>query len=306
MSTTVRKIAASLHVFLDGIIDYAGLFPPSSLSMRASVENYARYLADPQSWALGRFVLPAARLTEFRELRASVKSTPWRLSATLSGEVGDELAAIAQFNRTCGDAKVNAVEVRIHGSGEIAQLLDRQPPETQLFFEVDPERAAELLPAVRHMGGHAKLRTGGVIESAFPALEQIASFIAGCAELGVSFKATAGLHHPLCCVRALTYDADSPRAPMHGFVNLFTAAALAWSAVEAGNAPPMETMERCLADGDRGNWHFAEDGMAWIGGSEPMRISLGELQSMRRNFALSFGSCSFEEPISELRELDLL
>jgi hypothetical protein len=62
----------------------------------------------------------------------------------------------------------------------------------------------------------------------------------------------------------------------------------------------------CLADRERANWHFDEDALTWSGGEEPIRISLEALHSMRTRFALSFGSCSFEEPLQEMGEIDLL
>ncbi len=169
-----------------------------------------------------------------------------------------------------------------------------------------PEQAEEVLPALRHSGEAAKLRTGGVAEEAFPEVEQIAEFIARSAELGVPFKATAGLHHPFRCIRPLTYEPDSREARMHGFLNLFTAAAIAWSAVRSGSDVPRATLATCLADEDRANWHFGEDALTWSGGEEPIRISLDALRSMRSAFALSFGSCAFEEPLREMREIDLL
>ena len=49
MSTPVRATAASLRVFLERIIDYAGLFPPASLDMTTSVNNYSRYLSTIRS-----------------------------------------------------------------------------------------------------------------------------------------------------------------------------------------------------------------------------------------------------------------
>src|SRR5438034_7858967 len=55
---------ASLRALLTGVIDYAGLFPPAGLPLEQAIRNYARYRQEPESWMLGRFVCPAARLAE--------------------------------------------------------------------------------------------------------------------------------------------------------------------------------------------------------------------------------------------------
>jgi hypothetical protein len=321
MSTPVRSSAASLRVFLEGIIDYAGLFAPASLDMRSSVTNYARYLNHPQRWALGRFVLPVARLEEFlnaREVnvRESTASEPWHLSGILSDSIAAELAAVDAFNRKAlgsgidgsrrDAAVIDSLEVRVSKPEEIELVRKLQPPGTTVFFEIAPEKARELLPMVSRVGGCAKLRTGGVVAEAFPAIEAIADFLARCSEMGVPFKATAGLHHPLRGMRPLTYEADSPEGTMHGFLNVFTAAAIAWSARQSGGSAPRDVLATCLADPERAHWQFGEDALTWSGDPRPVRIELDALRSLRSKFALGFGSCSFEEPIQEMRELDLL
>ena len=48
---------------------------------------------------------------------------------------------------------------------------------------------------------------------------------------------------------------------MHGFLNLFTAAAIAWCAVTPAAAVPRAALATCLADRDRANWHFGEDAL---------------------------------------------
>src|SRR5688500_1293567 len=50
----------SLRALLDGLIDYAGLFPPATLDMQAAVARYARYRAGERAWMLGRFVVPSS------------------------------------------------------------------------------------------------------------------------------------------------------------------------------------------------------------------------------------------------------
>jgi len=147
-----------------------------------------------------------------------------------------------------------------------------------------------LLPELAKRGLRAKIRTGGVTADAFPVPERIAAFLRACKAAGIAFKATAGLHHPLRCVKPLTYEAGAPTGTMHGFVNVFLAAAM------------LEHAEEILREEDPRAFEFHDDGAAWRGHD----VTTDALAEMRRDFALSFGSCSFEEPISELKELGWL
>lgn len=305
MPSAVRP-AASLRVFLDRIIDYAGLFPPASLDMKTSVANYSTYLHHPQQWALGRLVLTIARLDEFLNAQESTTSNSWRLSGIVSNNIEAELEAIKGFNHTAQGARMDVFEVRVSSAEEIERVRRNQPPGTTAMYETSAEQCGELLPILQRFGLCAKVRTGGVVEGAIPAAEQLAEFIARSAELGVPFKATAGLHHPLRSMRHLTYEPNSRRAMMHGFLNVFTATAIAWGAVRTGRGVSRFAIAACLADEERTNWHFDDDALTWIGGERPVRIEVETLRSLRSKFALSFGSCSFEEPVLEMHEIGLL
>jgi hypothetical protein len=327
MPTMEKIAAASLKALLGGTLDYAGLFAPASLNMKASVANYARYLRHPQRWLLGRFVLPAAKLEEFLEAHERVVPLdedevrtdagpdealehPWRLTAifsgdVLSGDMASELDAIEEFNRGTHGAVFESAEVRVSTPEEVAEVQRVQIPGIRMFMEIPPEQTGELLPLIGRRGGHAKLRMGGVVAEAIPSVETTADFVARCAELEVSFKATAGLHHALRGEHPLSYAADSAQSTVHGFLNLFTAAAIAWNARRSGAPVSRATLAASLADSDRVHWDFTETAL-WTGYPEPLRIDVGMLDEVRTKFALSFGSCSFEEPVEELHELGLL
>ena len=147
-----------------------------------------------------------------------------------------------------------------------------------------------LLDAIQQHGLKAKIRTGGITPDAFPAIDDVAAFIRACKEKGVAFKATAGLHHPLRCVKPLTYDTHAPTGTMHGFLNVFMAAAIPHRA------------EEILREEDPRAFSFDDEKAAW--GEE--QVDVKDIEKMRETFAISFGSCSFEEPISDLRALSLL
>ena len=74
-----------LKILLTEIIDYAGLFPPSQLSMAVAVQNYAAYLKSEHSWMLGRFIVPVPNLDKFcKEAEKHFDGVkPWRLSVII-------------------------------------------------------------------------------------------------------------------------------------------------------------------------------------------------------------------------------
>lgn len=151
----------------------------------------------------------------------------------------------------------------------------------------------ERLHKVKEGGCLAKIRTGGVKAEAIPSPAQVASFILACADLKLPFKATAGLHHPIRAEQALTYEQDAPRAVMHGFLNVLLASAFAWHGER--------DIEPVIAEMDALAFGF-DEGAHWRGKT----LSMSELADTRKNFMHSVGSCSFEEPIQDLKQLGLL
>jgi hypothetical protein len=145
-------------------------------------------------------------------------------------------------------------------------------------------------------GRRGKIRTGGETADKFPAPESVIEFIRLCAEANVPFKATAGLHHPLRSVHWFTYQPDSPSGIMHGFVNVFLAAAFVRTGMETALA--VQLLEEQSAEA----FHFDLDGVSW----RKHRLSRREIEAARQRFAVSFGSCSFTEPVDDLKSIRLL
>lgn len=262
-----EDVAPALRSLLAGVIDYAGMFPPSQLSLSDAAENYARYAEAPYHWILSRFVLNAKDLVS---LPAS-KAFP--------------LTVLVDRTFVWADPRVKSVETKEVFAGQ-------GPNPTYCEIPVDEISA---LHAVRDARVFAKIRTGGLIPAAIPASDAIAAFLIAAARLRVPFKATAGLHHPIRAVRSLTYDKDSPTAVMHGFINLFVASALAWSGAS-------ETVVLgVLNEEDSKAFNFDSE-LRWRDTS----LTALEVENARRDFAHSFGSCSFDEPVNELKKLDWL
>jgi acyl dehydratase len=135
------------------------------------------------------------------------------------------------------------------------------------------------------------------LAEAVPPPEKLVRFLVACAALHLPFKATAGLHHPLRSEQAYTYAADSPRGVMHGFLNVFVAAALLREGrIDAAGASNL------LSEGRAEAFAFEGDELR-VG---PYVLNARELASARAGFATCFGSCSFAEPVSDLQALGLL
>ncbi|HEU4648862.1 MAG TPA: hypothetical protein VFS33_07345 [Gemmatimonadales bacterium] len=291
----------SVHTLMHGIVDYAGLFPPAGLDLSTAVANYAAYRAGSSCWALGRFVVPAARLGEFEraaEPYLPAEGQPWRLAALGGSDLAADLAAIHQFNDRRGDAAVvDTIEFKAATRAEIRAALAAIDGRLDAYVELpitsDPgELVAELVSA----GARAKVRTGGITPEAFPKADDLFRFILRCTDAGAPFKATAGLHHPLRGSYRLTYAPESPCATMYGFLNVFLTAAAVSHTVPDSIARAL--LEESSADALR----FDEEGVSYRGA----RIEDAQIRHTRRYHAIAFGSCSFTEPIDDLRALGLL
>ena len=295
-----------LHPLLAGGIDYAGLFPPAGLAMAAAVRQYAEHRAGPDAWALGRFVVPVARLAELErettELGPRDPASPWRLSALLGVEAAEDLKALGEFN--CRHAAPGAlalsadvVEARAGSVEAVDRLLAAMPRWVQAYVEIPLDRdPAPLVAAIARHGARAKARTGGVTAEAFPTAEQVLRFLRACTAAGVPFKATAGLHHPLRAEYRLTYATDSARGIMFGFLNVFLTAAFLRRGLADGDA--LRLLEERSADAFR----FSTDAIDWRG----HRLERAAVEEARVAGIVAFGSCSFTEPIEDLRGLKLL
>jgi hypothetical protein len=294
-----------VHTLLRHSIDYAGLFPPAGLSMSAAVDNYLRYQAGPEAWALGRFILPAGRLVEFEEAAGGGSSElggrlPWQLSALVGPDLAGDLSQIGGFQRRHAGSTpgmtVDAIEAKADAVSGIQETMRGVPSRLQVYFELSLEgNAIDLIETVARVGARAKVRTGGVVPQAFPSTVSLARFIHACVRAKVPFKATAGLHHALRAEYRLTYEEDSLTGVMFGFLNLFLATAL------ARNGTAEHDVCRILEESSPAAFRVDDGAISW----RDQRLDRDALGRARESI-VSFGSCSFAEPIDELQSLHWL
>lgn len=323
---------------LADLVDYAGLFPPAKLDMGKAVEEYARARRGEHEWMLGRFVCPVTRLAEYEKFASvlmpgtngtsgyrehapsradGAAGEPWRLSVLIDSLAGgggveqfeEDLAAIHAFNdrheaEENGLAVIDMIEAKVATPTQIDDALDVLTEDLFPFFEFPVSAGGEgcdcrgFIAALSGSSAGAKIRTGGVVPSAFPTPGEVASFLTYCAAAEIPFKATAGLHHPVRGAYRLTYEKDSAVGTMHGFLNVFVAAALVHGLVKGGRADT-DLAVRVLSEEDPANFKVGEEVLGW----KEFLLDAMHLALAREAFAHSFGSCSFEEPIEDLKKL---
>lgn len=300
------------RILLEGIVDYAGLFPPASVSMGTATRNFAHYRASGSGWMLGRFVCAANRLDEFSKtadalLPRDAGAIPWRLAVTASNDVAADVAAIEAFNTRhfiCFDdrsAVVDAYEVKATSADAIHRIDATVPLSLDTYIETPLDADTDtLVEAIARVGRRAKMRMGGVTAEAFPTAMSVVRFLETCLLHDVTAKATAGLHHPICGAYRLTYDAEPPMGRMFGYLNVFLATALLAAGRPSTDAVLM-LMESNPAAIEINDLH-----VAWHGPEYPITFDRSLLRRVRQQVLTSFGSCSFTEPLDESRTLGFL
>lgn len=291
----------SLRVLLADTVDYAGLFPPSQVSMKTAVENYAAYLKSENSWMIGRFITPVSNLDKFKKEFESVRKEGdeiWKTSVIIADDFERNLGKVKRFNQKNQDcAVIETVEIKVNSSEEIKQVAHVLPDNLICYFEVPSSIVlTEMMTAIALTKTRAKIRTGGITPEAFPPIDEIVKFMRVCTAANVPFKATAGLHHPLRCHKPLTYEENAVKGAMNGFLNLFLAAVFLRQNLNH------TFVHELMKDSDAGNFRFTNDGVSW----KNHTATISEIESARKRGIISFGSCSFTEPIEDLQEIGLL
>jgi hypothetical protein len=261
---------------LGALIDHAALFPPASMDMPEAIEADRAARASEHAWIVDHFICPASRLGELP------RDAP-RLSVVLDRGEGD-LDAVHEA-RLDGRV-VELVEARIDPTWipDTQQLVDATLGEgVRVFWELEPGRGlAGEVAAVREAGAGAKIRCGGRV---VPSVEGVAAFVAACRDAGVRFKATAGLHHAI------------HRDEAHGFLNLLAAAVFAHA-----EGLSEDELVPLLAEEDPAAFSLTADGLALRG----YRADAAAIAEARSELFVAYGSCSIDEPVTDLVALSVL
>lgn len=290
---------ASARALMAGAVDYAGLFPPAQLPLADALAEYRRALAGADAWMLGRFIVPAVQLSVLADavVRDAHDGRGWTVSAIVREHMDEDAAAVQAFNQRAVNqhVRVDTIECRPSSSDSITWLAKTFSPAFTVHVEVGvgPTARDDLRVVARHRL-RAKVRTGGLAADAFPAPASLVAFIESARDVGVPFKATAGLHHAMRGAYPLSDEIGAQSATMHGFVNLMLATAA------VGERFPTTTAAALLTRTDHSALVFDDERVRW----GDVELSIDAIGRMREAQCVSFGACSFREPADEYRRFD--
>ncbi|MGH8958274.1 MAG: hypothetical protein ACRDVK_06330 [Acidimicrobiia bacterium] len=258
------------QVLLRRLIDYAGMYPPESLTLEDAVATYLRHRRSPHEWMLGPFLCPSAQLHDLEWLLGG-EPVP-------VGVVFDQPAAEAVASIAVSDLRIQQIETTDLTVGPMLGELD---PAFTVWLEAEPPDV--LAVAGRNPGRRigVKIRCGGATPERFPTPSALAEAMHETFVCGLPFKATAGLHHPW------RHFSEQVGVWRHGFLNLAAAAATLVVTRDRGR------VEEMLAADDPGM--LSRQHLRLAGQEFP----IADLRSARVFFR-SYGSCSFDEPVEDL------
>jgi hypothetical protein len=288
----VRRIAEEVLMadsLFRGLFDDASLFPPASLAMASAVAGYQRHQTAWYRDMAGPFVCQDAKITGLSAALTASAVAEMDLALTVPGG-GAGLDAAVDVVFADPRLRLRAVEVPIgpaedpNAVAELVAALDRTPLAGATAFAEIPASALTggAVRALADHGYRAKLRTGGATAAAFPSERALAACLMELTLQRLPFKCTAGLHH------AVRHRAADTGFEHHGFLNVMLAIAAALDDATA------DQVAGVLADT---NDHHVAALVADLDDDSAAAV---------REVFTSFGTCSTDEPISDLITLGLI
>jgi len=323
-------VKKALREFMAGLVDYEGLFPPAGLSMSGAVAEYARWLADPAAWMLGRFVVPAVRLPELDKAlaEAGVNGT-WRYSV-LMGDSGDpqgSLEVLAEQGRLvwdfderqAGSAGIETLEYPLpadvcqdaatldhHLDDLLAALAAMETTVPVIYLELPPQSEAQMVAEALARAAERHGDESGEGDRRYPILAvklrcggTSPRDFPSTGRMAAVLTSCAAAKVPLKFTGGLQHPlrsrSEDPPVVMHGFINVFGAGLLAHGGLEG------KELAACLAETSPEAFSFDDEGFAW----RDHAVDVTEIAALRRDFLHGFAGSSFAEPVSELHDLKL-
>lgn len=327
----------AIRKLLAGSVDYAGLFPPASLSMNETVANYAHYFSEPAHSMLGRLVVPASRLSELKQAveameanrieleRFLAESDSWRVSALVPANATNDyqdfhqaLEDIAEFNQLySANAKqclvVDSIEVKVNSANELNTLTEFCRREWDCYFEIDClSDSTAIIETLARLSNVSVSQNENIDNQTnsnrlFAKIRTgsvVANQIPTIEQVSRFIAACARDYVPFKATAGLHHPIRNeyrltyePNAEC-GTMHGYLNMFVATLCAYEYQLNEQE-IAKILHEREANNFHFEDDRIQW----HHLTISIDRIDELRARSIQSFGSCSFTEPTAELCEL---
>lgn len=278
-------MSTQLPRLLTGLVDDAAVFPPGSLPLPDAVAAHRRHRTSWYADLVGPLLVPASALPALADLLGDGE----RIAVGVVSDVPlDRLADVPAGADP--RVEIRQIEAAVAKRGEdpqpgLAALVAFAraaglPTYAEIPLTFGLLGALDTVAAARADGVPiaAKFRTGGLAAELFPTPVELATVIAACRDRELPFKLTAGLHH------AIRHLDPATGFTHHGFGNVLAAT------LAAADGAGVDELAVLLATTD------------------PVRLveRARAARSTARPLWVGFGSCSIEEPLTDLTRLGLV
>ncbi|NBX77127.1 MAG: hypothetical protein EBQ92_11280 [Proteobacteria bacterium] len=318
MSYYSSKIA-----LLAGTIDYAGMFPPASLDLNATLQKAATFRTTAKHpWLMNRVVLS---LAEVKKLNAKLlyecgsNGSPWNISVLSTPHTAishtDFVKCVdwdfremrrtqERYNHSSAKLDLVSYEIKLPDivtspgqaitSGEyifpaLEQIETIWPGEMDVYFEVGLEGAWQ-----ETLEGVTRIMSEWLNEnSQSPVLPGLkirtgGKFVPKPEQLAMAIDESAANGVKIKATQGMHHPLT--HSGEFGFVNFFAAVnfAYSWGPQEFS----LKDIENCLCSEDAKDFVFSEASMLWKG----RELTFDQIESARKTHAAALGSCSLDEP----------
>ncbi|NBX83333.1 hypothetical protein EBQ90_09630 [bacterium] len=317
------SVYSSKTALLSGIIDYAGMFPPASLDLNATLKKAATFRRTSRHpWLLNRVVLG---LNEIKQLNPRLlwesgsDGSPWTISAlgttpqenstetvikTIDWDLR-ELRRIQErlYHSSCRvdivsyetrlPAEVSAPGQAITAGETVFPVLEQLetiwPGELDIYFEVSLGASWE-----ETLEGVSRILAEWIAENSASQMIPALKIRTGGKQVPTPQQLAKAIDE--CAANGIKLKATQglhhpvSQGSEFGFINLFAAINFAYS---LGNKEfSLKDIETCLTSQKGDEFVFSESSFSWRG----REITTQQIESARKTHAATFGSCSIDEP----------
>ena len=296
VTTTDASAAPSAIALLHRLVDDAAVFPPGNAPLAQAVSGHAVHRSAWYADCVGPLLVPATSATDLVQVldapgpvdaeHSPAAAAP--LDIVLIARPGaDPTVVPAALDTLCAEPRVRVVGAELAWQEGWRDLgLGDLPVALEVPRGDDSAVAVADVHTARGEGRRvvAKFRTGPTPTWPWPDEAELAGFIGLCAQLGVPFKLTGGLHH---AVRG-RYAVDGIPEENHGVLDVLVATAAALAGASAPELAALLALRDATA--------LADLVAAWPDATAA---------AVREAFT-AYGCCTVTDPVGELADLGLL